>query len=220
MIVRCKGRTRVAAGLLSGGLLLAILIPLTIGILLASLELYTMASNVNDEAFVNALNEDRDPARFSDYECRRVRQRIPAERAAGDSGRCQDDDPPEVRDSLIGIGDRSLGMVSTTSRQQSMWSASCYRRRSPADRTDDLPVGALLLSGGRAGTARSYSVPDSSKRVAPERAVLQEFAKAVRSVVLATFMAAIAQGVATTVALQMFGFGHLFALLILSTCSH
>ena len=50
-----------------------------------------------------------------------------------------------------------------------------------------------------------------------QREMLHEFATAVRSVVIATFMAAIAQGIATTVALEMFGFGHMFAILILAT---
>ena len=52
LIVRLKGRVNLAAGLLSVGILLAILVPLTVGILLASLELYTIANTVTDEAFL------------------------------------------------------------------------------------------------------------------------------------------------------------------------
>lgn len=49
-----------------------------------------------------------------------------------------------------------------------------------------------------------------------QRELLTEFAKVVRSVVLATFLAATAQGIATTVALWLVGFDHLILLLILA----
>lgn len=49
-----------------------------------------------------------------------------------------------------------------------------------------------------------------------QRELLTEFAKVVRSVVLATFVAAAAQGIATTGALALLGFDHLILLLIVS----
>lgn len=49
-----------------------------------------------------------------------------------------------------------------------------------------------------------------------QRELVQEFGKVVRSVVLATFLAATAQGVATTAALGLCGFDHLILLLIIS----
>ena len=52
LIVRLKGRVNLAAGLLSTGVLLAILVPLTAGTLLASLELYTIANTVTDDQFI------------------------------------------------------------------------------------------------------------------------------------------------------------------------
>ncbi len=52
LIVRLKGRVRVAAALLSVGVLMAILIPVTVATLLASLELYTIANTVTDEEFL------------------------------------------------------------------------------------------------------------------------------------------------------------------------
>lgn len=50
-----------------------------------------------------------------------------------------------------------------------------------------------------------------------QRQLLEQFAMVVRSVVVATFLAALAQGIATTLALWFFGFDHLFVLLILAT---
>lgn len=52
-----------------------------------------------------------------------------------------------------------------------------------------------------------------------QRQLLEQFSLVVRSVVLATFLAAFAQGVATVAALWLFGFDHLFVLLILATVS-
>ncbi|WP_437201094.1 AI-2E family transporter [Planctomicrobium sp. SH664] len=50
-----------------------------------------------------------------------------------------------------------------------------------------------------------------------QRQLFTEFSKAVRSVVMATFFAAIAQGVCTTLALWFFGFEHIFVLFVLAT---
>lgn len=52
-----------------------------------------------------------------------------------------------------------------------------------------------------------------------QRQLLEQFSLVVRSVVLATFLAAFAQGVATTLSLWVFGFDHLFVLLIVATVS-
>ncbi len=52
-----------------------------------------------------------------------------------------------------------------------------------------------------------------------QRQLLNQFALVVRSVVVATFLAAFAQGVATTLALWFFGFDHLFVLLTLACVS-
>ncbi|QDT33290.1 AI-2E family transporter [Thalassoglobus polymorphus] len=52
-----------------------------------------------------------------------------------------------------------------------------------------------------------------------QRQLLEQFALVVRSVVVATFLAAFAQGFATTFALWLFDFDHLFILLMLATIS-
>ncbi|MBT5020726.1 AI-2E family transporter [Planctomicrobium sp.] len=52
-----------------------------------------------------------------------------------------------------------------------------------------------------------------------QRQLLEQFSLVVRSVVLATFLAAFAQGVATTLSLWVFGFDHLVVLLIVATVS-
>lgn len=218
LVVRCKGRVRIAAGVLSVGLLMAILIPLTFGILLASLELYTMASNVNDEAFVKRA-ETRIAKQLDSAVTRSVQfanSFLPAERkTTPDHAKAMI--RQKLRDQLIGIGDKSLGMVSSTV------STTVDVVGKLLSTTVALLIGLTIyllalyyfLADGPELLATTQSLIPLNAEY--QKDLLREFSNAVRSVVLATFLAAIAQGVATTVALQMFGFGHLFALLILST---
>lgn len=52
-----------------------------------------------------------------------------------------------------------------------------------------------------------------------QRVLFEEFGKAIRAVVTATFLAALAQGLATSVALWFLGFGHFFLFTIVCTLS-
>ena len=215
LIVRLKGRVNLAAGLLSVGILLAILVPLTVGILLASLELYTIAHTVTDEAFLKQAGTtvSVQSEELLDRSVKFANGYLPSDQQASkEAVRTQIRE--KLRDSLTEIGDRSLGPTVSTSF-------------SIAGRL--LSTTAMLLIGLTIYlSALYYFLADgpallaAAEQLIPvhvdyQRELLSEFAKAVRSVVLATFMAAIAQGIATTVALEMFGFGHLFAILILST---
>ncbi len=224
LIVRLKGRVNLAAGVLSVGVLLAILIPLTVGTLLASLELYTIANTVTDEQFIQKQTKSIQviAGDFDSYIDRSVEfanSYLPADRKA-DKEQARAMVRVKLRESLTGIGDRSLGMLGQTVT-------------TTVSKTVDI-VGMLLSTTVAViigltiyVIALYYFLADgpallaSAETLIPvhvdyQRELLNEFAKAVRSVVLATFMAAIAQGIATTVALEMFGFGHLFAILILS----
>ena len=218
LIVRLKGRVKLAAGLLSVGILLAILIPMTVGIVLASLELYTIANTVTDEAFLKKAGTtvSVQSEEFLDRAVKFANGYLPKDRQANKEaakGLIRE----KLRDSLSGIGDRSLGILGPTVSK----TVDIVGRL--LSTTAMLLIGLtiylialyyFLADGPALLTAAEQLIP---VHVDYQRELLSEFAKAVRSVVLATFMAAIAQGVATTVALEMFGFGHLFAILILST---
>jgi predicted PurR-regulated permease PerM len=215
LIVRLKGRVNLAAGILSVGILLAILVPLTVGILLASLELYTIANTVTDEAFLKQAGSTVSvkSEEFLDRSVKFANGYLPQNRQASkDAVRAMIRN--KLHNALTDIGDRSLGpTVSTT--------VDIVGRL--------LSTTAMLLIGLTIYLIALYyflaegpALLAAAEQLIPvhvdyQRELLSEFAKAVRSVVLATFMAAIAQGIATTVALEMFGFGHLFAILILST---
>jgi predicted PurR-regulated permease PerM len=87
---------------------------------------------------------------------------------------------------------------------------------------------SLLVSGGMFLVAFYYFLADGPELVAAvetllpvpaehQRQLRDQFAKVVRAVVLATFLAAFAQGLATAVALQAVGMGHFFVFLIAAT---
>ncbi|MFO1008285.1 MAG: AI-2E family transporter [Planctomycetaceae bacterium] len=224
LIVRFKGRVRLAAGVLSVGVLLAILVPLTVGTLLASLELYTIANTVTDEQFIQKATKTikgktGDLDAFIDRAVDYANSYLPANRQA-DKIEARTMVRSRLRESLTGIGDRSLGSLGQTVS-------------TTVSKTVDI-VGQLLSATVAILVALTiyvislyYFLADGPELIAAaealipvhvdyQRDLLNEFAKAVRSVVLATFMAAIAQGVATTVALEVLGFGHLLVILTLS----
>ncbi len=74
----------------------------------------------------------------------------------------------------------------------------------------------FLADGAALLTATEKLIP---VHVEYQRQILDQFAKVVRSVVMATFFAGLVQGFATVIALWVFGFDHLFVLLILAILS-
>lgn len=89
-------------------------------------------------------------------------------------------------------------------------------------------VFSLLLAGGMFLVAFYYFLADGPSMIAAAEALIplplehqrrlrDQFAKVVRAVVMATFLAAFAQGIATTLALQVVGMGHFFVFLIAAT---
>lgn len=224
LIVRFQGRVRVAAGVLSVGVLLAILVPLTVGTLLASLELYTIANTVTDEQFIEQATKtikgktgDLDALidRAVDY----ANSYLPANRQTSKI-EARTMVRSKLRESLTGIGDRSLGSLGQTVSTTVSKTVDIVGQLLSATVAILVALTIYVISlyyfladGPELLSAAEALIP---VHVDYQRDLLNEFAKAVRSVVLATFMAAIAQGVATTVALEVLGFGHLLVILILS----
>ena len=126
----------------------------------------------------------------------------------------------KLRESLTGIGDRSLGSLGQTVSTTVSKTVDIVGQLLSATVAILVALTIYVISlyyfladGPELLSAAEALIP---VHVDYQRDLLNEFAKAVRSVVLATFMAAIAQGVATTVALEVLGFGHLLVILILS----
>lgn len=119
-----------------------------------------------------------------------------------------------VRAMLFELGDRSLGRAAGTTLGivtamlgvvvSALVSLTIYI----------IAVYYFLADGTSLLAAGEKLIPVHAKY---QKRLLQQFAVVVRSVVLATFAAAFAQGIATVVALWFFGFPHLFVLLVICT---
>lgn len=216
---RTKDRIHWAAGLTTATFMAALLIPLSVIVLVASLQLYTFASNLADSPrWKESVTQTRDRARaHSENALERtigiVNQFLPAEQH-----RTPEDLIGEIREnlkqSLQGLGDRSLGDAASVTF---------------GVLADAMGTLVALLIGLLIYTMALYyfladgpNLTSAAERLIPvhaeyQRQLLSQFSKVVRSVVVATFLAAFGQGLATAVALKLFGFPHAFVLFILAT---
>jgi predicted PurR-regulated permease PerM len=215
---RTKGRIRLAAGLATGVVVAALLLPLVVGTVLGSLQLYSFAVRVADkqtwdELLPSSGAEARSgPARFIQGSVDFVNRFLPQDRQMTPE-KLREQAQLKLREGLKKLGDRSLGIaggtldfvtgtvavVATAVLEMLIFVVALYYFY--AD-------GTALLA------ATETLIPVQADY---QRQLLNQFAKVVRAVVMATFMAALVQGVATTLALWLAGFENLFILFILAT---
>lgn len=216
---RSGERIPVAAGLTTSAVMAALMVPLIVGILVASLQLYSFATSVADSPRWKELAVQAGQKAQTHSETIVVRgvdflnQFLPPEgqRSAEEIIR---DLRVQIRSLLQGLGDRSLGAATGKT------------------------VGALADAAGAViatlialviyAMALYYFLADGAgfmaeaERLIPvhadyQRELLEQFSRVVRSVVVATFLAAFGQGLATAVALWLFGFPYVFVLFVLAT---
>ncbi|MCA8996450.1 MAG: AI-2E family transporter [Planctomycetaceae bacterium] len=215
---RTEHRIPLSAGLATATILAAIMVPMIVGTTIASLQLYTFANRLADNDQWREMISDvtaKAGSRSSTYFERAVefgnsflpddRQRDPENVAA--------DMRKRLKEAFSKLGDRSLGLAA----------GSTFGILSGAVGTIvTILVGIMIY-----GIAVYYFFADGTELIASaeklipvhaeyQRELLLEFAKVVRSVVLATFLAALAQGFATTLALWILGFHHVFVLFVLA----
>lgn len=188
---RTNNRVRVAAGLTTAAVLFVLLMPLLVGILIASLQLYTLsADKLSDTNWRTAGSQ------LESELIVRIRPYLPPD---------TDTDTQEIRQNLQQLlktlAGRSLGVAGTT-----------------LNKTLDV-LGALvslLIGMVMFVIALYYFLADGPAllkaaeglipvHVEYQRQLRQRFEEVVRAVVMATFCAAIAQGLATSVALYLVG---------------
>ena len=185
-IRRTENRVRVAAGLTTATVLSIILVPLLVGTLLASLQLYTLTKDRlrNTDLHTAAENFERKViARIEPY--------LPEGVATQDN----------IRILMKTLAERSLGLAGTTLNKT--WGLL------------DMLL-SLLISLFMFVIALYYFLADgpallkAAEGLIPvhidyQRELRQRFEEVVRAVVIATFLAAIAQGLATSMALYIVG---------------
>lgn len=118
-----------------------------------------------------------------------------------------------IRTSLQEIGDRSLGRAAGTTFGVLAGVAGAVASALISLMMYIVALYYFLADGTALLSAAEKLIPVHAKY---QKQLLEQFAKVVRSVVVATFFAAFAQGIATTAALWFFGFDHLMVLLMLS----
>ncbi len=218
--VQCKGRHRLAAGATTGTVMAIILIPLITATIFASLQLFVLASDFSARDWRNRLDHVGESARHRtesivDWASGFVHRQLPpdAQRTPEDVERIIQ---LRLREFMTSLGGRSLGVAGQTiGGTFDLLSGSV------------LTVFSFLLSFLIFAVALYYFLADGVELLAAaetlvpvhvkyQRELMNQFAKVVRSVVSATFLAALAQGVATAAALWLFGFPQLIILFLLS----
>jgi predicted PurR-regulated permease PerM len=181
--------------------------------------LYTFASNLADSPrWKESITQSRDRARtHSDNLLERtvgiINQFLP-----DDQQRTPEDIIQEIRDSLRrslqGLGDRSLGDAASITFGVLAEAMGTLVAILIGLLIYSMALYYFLADGSNLTSAAEQLIPVHADY---QRQLLGQFSKVVRSVVVATFLAAFGQGLATAVALKLFGFPHAFVLFILAT---
>ncbi|MGH7201586.1 MAG: AI-2E family transporter [Planctomycetaceae bacterium] len=193
-VQRTGGRVRLSAGLTTAAILLGLLLPFVIGTLVASIQLYTLADETMEgrdwQQTVENLRE-----RFAiEAIVKEIQPYLPAR---VDAEQLVTQSRENIREGLKAVSAQSLGVAATT-------------------------LGALggifsgLLSVAMFVIALYYFLADGPALLAAaeslipvhanyQREILDQFNKVVRAVVIATFVAAISQGLLTAIAIWLVG---------------
>ncbi len=215
---RTGDRIQWAAGLTTATVMGVILIPVAVGMLILTLQLYTYASTLsnNDEwsDFFDTVRDDAEAKTVSafDWGVKTLNQFLPAEQQH-DPRQVQKQVQQQISQSINGLGNKSLGIAGTT---LNVLSGTIVGLLSALI---SLAIFCIALYFFLAdGTMMLASVEKMIPvRIDYQRELMIQFSRVVRSVVMATFFAALAQGLATTAALVFFGFEHYFMLFVLCT---
>ena len=220
-VKRTNGHVRIAAGITTTILVSAILIPLCVGIFLGSLQLFTTVVNVLDEAnwnkTVHAIRQKVEISnekihQFVDWSNQYLDSDLNSLEPSKDTQKAKITDEfirKNLQLTLVPIAKRSMGYAaSTVGLLGSIFGA--------------LVAWVMFVIALYYFLADGYLLIESTQSLIPvhldyQKRLIDQFQKVVRAVVLATFLAAIGQGLATAIALYLVGFEHFIVFLILAT---
>lgn len=204
---RTGNRSTAAAGLTTAAILATGLIPLLVGMLISTLQLYRVASDLTQDSAKTVLQD------VVNWGVDQANPYLPVESQL-DPNTITTDVSNWMRRSLTEIGDRSLGSAAGTTLGLLKGAAGFVVKIVIGLVMYSIALFYFFADGPRLITAGESLIPVS---IDYQRQLLVEFSKVVRSVVIATFLAALAQGLATTLAIGVLGFHHLVALFALAT---
>lgn len=198
-------RTSMAAGMTTAVLLAAILIPLATITTLASLQLYSFASATDLKSVEHWISTGVEIA--NQYLPKEGQ--LTAQKATKDLAKW-------ISSAFQQIGDRSLGSAAGATLGTISGIAAFLGAVGISLLIYGMAIYYFLADGDRLLRSAQSLIPVDETH---QLELYEEFSKVVQGVVVATFAAAIGQGVATTAALWFFGFHNLFALGALATLS-
>lgn len=204
-LARVRGRVHLAAAATTAAIVAAILIPLITATLMASLQMYAFAADSD-------LLHEKSKAVFQ--QSAEIANRFLPQDQHLTSEQLSHDVAVWIKSSLTEIGNKSLGRAAGTTFGILAGTAGFVV---------SFVIGILMFAISLYYfLADGTTLLESAESLIPvnveyQRQLLLEFSKVVRAVVVATFLAALAQGLATTLAIWFFGFHHLFALFLLAT---
>ncbi len=250
---RTKNRPSLAAGLATGSLMAAVILPLFVGVTIGALQLYATAEIfLNDQAVEQLISsvkegeiydsvsnkidkffpvateheedlelteeqktvlekvEDPDQAeqmrdKFLHEQAQKLREKLIHERAE------------QLRESVRTAAKKLA--ISTLSPGTAMTTVDLVAKLGWMSMGLFTFVIALYYFFAEGPKLLEYAIELIPVNVDHQQHLLNEFGKAIRAVVSATFLAAIAQGLATSIALWFLGFDHFILLTIVGTFS-
>lgn len=219
LLQRTGDRIPLAAGLTTTAVMAIWMVPLIIGVLVASLQLYAFATTVADSPrWKSLVSEAGQKAQthslnFVERSVEFVNQFLPDEeqRSAHD---IVQDLQQQILTSLHNLGDRSLGQATGKTVGALAGVAGSITAALIGLVIFAMALYYFLADGAGLTSAAEHLIPVHAEY---QRQLLEQFSKVVRSVVLGMFAAALAQGVATGIALWFFGFPFVFVLFVLAT---
>lgn len=228
-LMRTKNRIEAASGLTTGVILAAIMIPLVTATVVASLQLFVIATRISDNQTLAAIfrgsqetseNEVSDDQAWDKMEeslfvdgVNFVNNWLPAEDRMTPS-QAAAEVRFRMRRTLNELGDRSLGRAAGKTFGFLTGVAGAVVSLCIAILVYAIALYYFLSDGTALIRETEKMIPVHAKH---QKQLLDQFAVVVRSVVMATFLAAFAQGIATVLALFVFGFDHLFLLFGIAT---
>lgn len=223
---RTGQRTRLAAALTTASILAIVLLPLLVGILVGSLQLYTLTRSTLDGHRLNptVAKVRQQISRPLDREALFERTQPILEVLSGETNpqeqeaflnRQLDQFEANLRGQLKALSERSLGVAAGRTLGTTFDFLGASISVLIALMIFTVALYYFLADGPALLAASEEMIPVHAEY---QRQLLQEFAKVVRAVVLATFLAAIAQGLVTSASLYAVGFPHFVILFIVATC--
>lgn len=226
---RTKNRTALAAGLATSSLMAAVILPVFVGVTLGALQLYEFVTDERGVDIQNVISNVRQGEVFENLSNRIERFFPVADQQEEGDQVLTDEQKIDFREKLIHDRAEQLRVsfqkvakdlaISTLSPGTAMTTVDIASKLGWMSMGLFTFVIALYYFFAEGPKLLDYAIELIPVNVEHQRLLFDEFGKAIRAVVSATFLAAIAQGLATSVALWFLGFDHFFLLTIVATFS-